>query len=64
VKQVLVKFVTYPSEGLRLYSWARFEPTMGTLLAPWRGSRPGFFALCELSASLAPVYRFGKGQFY
>ena len=45
-----------------LYSWVRFEPKMGTLLAPWRGSRPGFFALAELPASLAPVYRFYLGR--
>ena len=47
---------------LRLYSWVRFEPKMGTLLAPLRGFRPGFFALAELSASLAPVYRFYLGH--
>lgn len=46
----------------RLYSWVRFEPKMGTLLAPLRGFRPGFFALAELSASLAPVYRFYLGR--
>ena len=37
-------------ESLRWHSWVRFEPKMGTLLAPWRGSRPGVFALAELSA--------------
>ena len=47
---------------LRWYTWVRFEPKMGTLLAPWRGSRPVFFALAELSASLSPVYRFYLGR--
>ena len=41
-----------------------FEPTKGTPLAPWRGSRPGFFALPVLSASLVPVHRpcLGRGD--
>jgi hypothetical protein len=47
--------------ALRLYSRVWFEPNMGTPLAPWRGSRPGLFALAELCASLAPVHRFCLG---
>ena len=47
---------------LRLYSWVRFEPNLRTLLAPLKGSRPGFFALAEQSALLAPVYRFYLGR--
>ena len=60
--EVLELMIAAFSLRLRWHSWVRFEPKMGTLLAPWRGSRPVFFALAELSASLAPVYRFYLGR--